>query len=580
MEGALEEQQAASPERTSDLAALNEWLQSRNLSESDVLRLLSAGSTPAAVRGPGTSSQASPHGTNPVAAHAPASRTALNDTTAGTSSGAGPSQTPAAGPSTVAPGQMPHVASMQAAVPPAHAAGNATHPSPVDMSAALLLQSTQHQAAAQHLEQAATANHAHAQHQAAVAHALRQASPPVASSGGHKGKYPAPDKFSYEDVQRGRKSRRFLKDVENYATYCGFLPVKSLSTLLRGDLRESWGEREDAYLAEHGKDMPWEDAQVEFCKLLGEDLIDTKEQARNTLFSSQLKQQPNELVRAYASRFRTAIALLGSEIAASTQIHLFVHNLSDTLYKDVGRQASGRAWETLDAAVQAACGAEDRMLHNAAPDAKRARTMATAAPAQAALALAAPTPNAMFHMPPPNFGYPYMPYAPNFYTPLPVSAPPPAPDTATATVAPVTASAAAPPVHNNRQQKQQRNPDFNRNGVQKPRYNNNNNNNHRNKPRAPAPPNPAPHHGPVPERVQKLYAHVHTHRSAILDANACLRCGSMAGENSTHHTMPHCDDTGPFFRALNLFHGDVPATPRDLPAAFQPPTSANGRNVQ
>jgi hypothetical protein len=90
------------------------------------------------------------------------------------------------------------------------------------------------------------------------------------------------------------------------------------------------------------------------------------------------------------------------------------------------------------------------------------------------------------------------------------------------------------------------------------------------------PPNPAPVHGSTSHRVAALYSHVETHRAAILSANACLRCGAMAGEHSSHHTLPHCDGTGPFFRALGLSHGDVPSTVEHLPSSFHLPT----RNAQ
>jgi hypothetical protein len=280
-------------------------------------------------------------------------------------------------------------------------------------------------------------------------------------------------------------------------------------------------------------------------------------------------------VRDYVARFRAQTLLLGTEVSAETQVHVFVTNLSDdtTLRPKV---------QEIEEAITAAVGAEDRRTHNAGPDAKRARTTAHSAPTQAALALTAAPPQPAFQMPPPQpYAYPmmgpYMPDAPMHHIQTPL--PPPTPGTWQFTPpAPVAApvAAAPPPPTPTSSNTNKQHSGFKRNGVQKPRHNNHRNNGNRQRPHRVPPPNPAPNHGSVHDRVAALYSHVETYRQAILTANACLRCGAMVGEHSTHHTLPHCDGTGPFFQALGLSHGDVPSTVDHLPPSFNLPS----RNAQ
>jgi hypothetical protein len=398
--------------------------------------------------------------------------------------------------------------------------------------------------------------------------------------GASKGKLPPLDKFGYDDVKRGRKSRVFLADVHKHALAQGREPQDMLELSLTGTLRDHWNDVKEAWLIEHpNAPMSWEQTQQSFRTLLSEDLTDPKEQARTTLFSSQMKQQPNESMRAFVARFRAATLLLGTDLSADIKVHLFITNLCDEIYKAVGRQPSGQPWQTVEEAIKAAIGAEDRLTLNAGPDAKRARTTAHSAPTQAALAITAAPPQPAYDMQlPPPYVYPmmgpYMPYAPMHHIQTPL--PPPMAGQWQPMPAPVAAPVAAPPpplpANNNKHS------GFKRNGVQKPRYSNKSTRSDRPRgPPAPNPPFPHPDIG-VPGRVQMLYDHIKRYRDAILDSDACIRCGSLP-DSGTHNQARVCDGSGPFYRALNLSKADVDNSTVTRPPECKPPTQKSGRQI-
>jgi hypothetical protein len=254
--GGAEHVQPATPATTAVTADLLELMTARNLTVDELLRMVQSmqGADAAAGSGSGLSSpppalrvsvvQNAATNTTPSPA---AARVVLHD------GPAVPTPMATAGPSD--PAAMPPPAPLPAAAQ----AMLATLPSPGAAAAALMAQATDLRTAALAAERSASAQLRAAAEHTARADLLQQVSAPV-ESGGSRVKLPYPEKFSYDDVQRGRKSRVFFADLERYAKHGRMEPTSLLPQLLKGQLRDDWQNSLDSWLQEHNTHMSWEQA--------------------------------------------------------------------------------------------------------------------------------------------------------------------------------------------------------------------------------------------------------------------------------------------------------------------------------
>lgn len=150
----------------------------------------------------------------------------------------------------------------------------------------------------------------------------------VGSSGhGQAGKSRIPPRVWDDSCTGRRKVASFFYDIHKYAQKVSEPPVDVLTQSLAGQVRDNWQTIFDS-----NKSMTWDQAQIAFAKLVGDDLVDTRKASAEALIALPVSshQNPKESVTSYSLRFRSHAANVGSAIAESTLVQLYMQGLLPT----------------------------------------------------------------------------------------------------------------------------------------------------------------------------------------------------------------------------------------------------------
>lgn len=192
-----------------------------------------------------------------------------------------------------------------------------------------------------------------------------------------------PRPFTDEHKRDKRDCVSFLHDVFSWSKLHNVSPAYAIKFFLEGTVREDWDRQTARHVPVEELEestvpnMTWKEVCSTFRMIVGADLDDEFFTSAKSMVGSNpdIAMKSTEKVNDYILRFRAVLQKVGeSELGSKMQVFMFTQNLVAELREECAVQADGTSWPNLQAAINAALGAQKR-LHASQP-VKRAKLAA------------------------------------------------------------------------------------------------------------------------------------------------------------------------------------------------------------